>query len=82
MGRAPSSTAATWAVSSSPAPALVQADKGVEVTLDLQLFEVNAGVEKGLKEEINCELLRLADALAQKEVALHQPAGDEKREVA
>jgi hypothetical protein len=52
------------------------------VTLDLQLFEVNAGVEKGLKEEINCELLRLADALAQKEVALHQPAGDEKREVA
>jgi MscS family membrane protein len=58
------------------------ADKGVEVTLDLQLFEVNSGVEKELKEEINCELLRLADALAQKEVALHQPAGDEKREVA
>jgi MscS family membrane protein len=38
-------------------------DKGVEVALDLCLTEVSGDVEKALKEEINCELLRLWESL-------------------
>jgi MscS family membrane protein len=49
-------------------------DKGAEVTVDLYLSEVNAEAEKALKEEINCELLRLAEALGKPDVALHQVA--------
>jgi MscS family membrane protein len=39
-------------------------EKGVEVTVDLHLTDTSPGAEKDLMEEINCELLRLCDALA------------------
>jgi MscS family membrane protein len=38
-------------------------EKGVEVTLDLQVRDGGADAEKTLKEEINCEVLRLCEQL-------------------
>jgi MscS family membrane protein len=48
-------------------------DKGVEVTLDLYLAEVNPNSEQDLKEEINCEVLRLCGSLATGEAGVQHP---------
>jgi len=54
-------------------------EQGVEVTLDLYLVDVTGAGEKELKEEINCELLRLCNSLAAGDVSLHHPlVGGEK----
>ena len=52
-------------------------DKGVEVSVDLYFVDVNAADEKRLKEEINCELLRLSDSLANEESGSPQPLGND-----
>jgi MscS family membrane protein len=39
-------------------------EKGVEVTLDLYLNDVSGEAERSLREEINCEVLRLCEALS------------------
>jgi MscS family membrane protein len=51
-------------------------EQGVEVTLDLYLADVSG--DKELKEEINCEVLRLARGLAVAEIGLHPLASGEK----
>jgi MscS family membrane protein len=48
-------------------------DKGVEVTLDLYLAEVSRDGELDLKEEINCEVLRLCGGLAAGEDGVQHP---------
>ncbi len=49
-------------------------DKGVEVAIDLYLYDVNTAGEKVLKEEINCELLRLLEAVGREEPPAKQAA--------
>ena len=39
-------------------------ERGVEVTVDLCLIDVNPADEQDVKEEINCEVLRLCESLA------------------
>jgi MscS family membrane protein len=53
-------------------------EQGVEVTVDLYLADSNGGGEKELKEEINCELLRLCKNLEQEQRLLHPLSGGEK----
>jgi small-conductance mechanosensitive channel len=48
-------------------------EKGVEVTLDLYLSEVGGSSEKALKEELNCEVLRLCEQLAAEKNVPHHP---------
>src|SRR5262249_22520339 len=48
-------------------------DKGVEVTLDLYLAEVSPDGEQDLREEINCEVLRLCGGLGTGEVGVQHP---------
>jgi MscS family membrane protein len=48
-------------------------EKGVEVTLDLQLAESGGAGEKALKEEINCQILRLCDELGARQTGSHHP---------
>jgi MscS family membrane protein len=51
-------------------------EQGVEVALDLYLADLSS--DKELKEEINCEVLRLSRSLAVREIGLHPLAGGEK----
>jgi MscS family membrane protein len=48
-------------------------EKGVEVTLDLYLSDVGGSSEKALKEEINCEVLRLCEDIAAGKSVPHHP---------
>jgi MscS family membrane protein len=47
-------------------------EKGVEVMLDLQLAEAGDG-EKAVKEEINCQVLRLCEEIGTGETRSHHP---------
>ena len=54
-------------------------EQGVEVTLDLYLADSSGAGEKHLKEEINCELLRLCQGLSAEDVGPRHPlAGSDK----
>jgi MscS family membrane protein len=53
-------------------------EKGVEVTLDLQVRDGGAEAEKTLKEEINCEVLRLCGPVGSG--AHHPLAADDSKE--
>jgi small-conductance mechanosensitive channel len=53
-------------------------EKGVEVTLDLQVRDAGADAEKSLKEEINCEVLRLCEQLGGR--AHHPLAADDAKD--
>jgi MscS family membrane protein len=48
-------------------------EKGVEVTLDLYLADTGGDAEKALKEEVNCEVLRLCQDFANRETGSHHP---------
>ncbi len=48
-------------------------EQGVEVTVDLYLTDASGGSEKDLKEEINCELLRLCEGLGAGDTTLLHP---------
>jgi MscS family membrane protein len=55
-------------------------EKGVEVTLDLNLAGVSADAEQGLREEINFEVLRLCASLAADGAGSQHPlAGEQAR---
>src|SRR5271154_2776942 len=47
--------------------------EGVEVTLDLLLTNISGDDEQTLKEEINCEVLRLCESLGTGDVGSHHP---------
>jgi MscS family membrane protein len=52
-------------------------EKGVEVALDLYLADPKGEGEKAVKEELNCEVLRLCEELTPRPNAVHHPlAGD------
>jgi MscS family membrane protein len=53
-------------------------ERGVEVMLDLYLTDVSGLAERDLKDEINCEVLRLCAGLGPGEAAAHPLAGGEK----
>jgi MscS family membrane protein len=52
-------------------------EKGVEVALDLYLADTRGDAEKTLKEELNCEVLRLCEELAKRASGLHHPLAGE-----
>jgi MscS family membrane protein len=52
-------------------------EKGVEVALDLYLADARAEAEKSLKEEINCEVLRLCEELGPRSSGSHHPLAGE-----
>jgi MscS family membrane protein len=51
--------------------------QGVEVTVDLQLVHVSTDDELALKEEINCEVLRLCRDLAGREAGAQHPLAND-----
>ncbi len=51
-------------------------EKGVEVTLNLYLVDVSGEAERDLKEEINCEVLRLCERIGAGEASPHHPLAE------